>query len=50
MTFRGEPHIKIREEAVASGRMSTLLEDGRKKVISGLTSVRELLRVVAGAD
>ena len=50
MTFRQEPHLKIREEAVASGRMSTLLDDGRKKVISGLTSVRELLRVVAGAD
>ena len=50
MTFRQEPHLKIREEAVASGRMSTLLEDGRKKVISGLTSVRELQRVVAGAD
>jgi type II secretory ATPase GspE/PulE/Tfp pilus assembly ATPase PilB-like protein len=50
MTFRQEPHLKIREEAVASGRMSTLLDDGRKKVISGLTSLRELLRVVAGAD
>jgi type IV pilus assembly protein PilB len=50
MTFRGEPHLKIREEAIAAGRMSTLLEDGRRKVISGLTSVRELLRVVAGAD
>jgi len=50
MTFRGEPHLKIREEAVASGRMSTLLEDGRRKVVSGMTSVRELLRVVAGAD
>jgi type IV pilus assembly protein PilB len=50
MTFRGEPHLKIREEAIASGRMSTLLEDGRRKVISGMTSVRELLRVVAGID
>jgi hypothetical protein len=29
--------------------MSTLLGDGAK-VISGLTSVRELLRVIAGAD
>ena len=50
MTFRGEPHLKIREEAIASGRMSTLLDDGRRKVISGMTSVRELLRVVAGVD
>ncbi len=50
MAFRGEPHLKIREEAVASGRMSTLLDDGRRKVVSGMTSVRELLRVVAGAD
>jgi type IV pilus assembly protein PilB len=50
MTFRREPHLKIREEAIASGRMSTLLEDGRRKVASGMTTIRELLRVVAGVD
>jgi len=42
--------LKICEEVVVSGCMSMLFDDGRKKVISGLTSVRELLRVVAGAD
>jgi type IV pilus assembly protein PilB len=50
MTFRGEPNLKIREEAVLSGRMSTLLEDGRRKVLTGMTSVREVLRVIAGND
>ncbi|MSR46050.1 MAG: type II/IV secretion system protein [Planctomycetes bacterium] len=50
MTFRGEPHMKIREEAIAAGRMSTLLEDGQRKVLSGITSVREVLRVIAGNE
>jgi type IV pilus assembly protein PilB len=50
MTFRGEPHMKIREEAILSGRMSTLLEDGRRKVLNGMTSVREVLRVIAGNE
>jgi len=50
MTFRGEPHLKIREEAILAGRMSTLQEDGRRKVLGGTTSVREVLRVVAGNE
>ncbi len=50
MIFRGEPHMKVREEAILSGRMSTLIEDGRRKVLSGTTSVREVLRVVAGNE
>jgi type IV pilus assembly protein PilB len=48
--FRGEPHLKIREEALLSGRMSTLLQDGQRKVLSGMTSVREVLRVIAGNE
>ena len=50
MTFRGEAHMKIREEAIASGRMSTLLQDGQRKVLSGMTSIREVLRVIAGNE
>jgi type IV pilus assembly protein PilB len=50
MTFRGEANMKIREEAILSGRMSTLLEDGRRKVLNGMTSVREVLRVIAGNE
>jgi type IV pilus assembly protein PilB len=50
LTFRGEPHMKIREEAILSGRMTTLLEDGRRKVLSGMTTVREVIRVIAGND
>ncbi|MBM4013889.1 MAG: type II/IV secretion system protein [Planctomycetes bacterium] len=50
LVFRGEPHLKIREEALLSGRMSTLLQDGQRKVLSGITSVREVLRVIAGNE
>ncbi len=50
MTFRGEPAMRIREEAIASGRMSTLLQDGQRKVLNGMTSVREVLRVIAGNE
>jgi type IV pilus assembly protein PilB len=47
MTFRREPHIRIREEALMSGRMTALLEDGQRKVLSGRTTIREVLRVVS---
>ena len=50
MTFRGEPNTKIREEAILAGKMSTLLADGQRKVLNGMTSVREVLRVIAGND
>jgi type IV pilus assembly protein PilB len=50
MTFRGESNMKIREEAILSGRMSTLLQDGRRKVLNGTTSTREVLRVIAGNE
>ncbi len=50
MTFRGESNLKIREEAIASGKMSTLLADAQRKVLNGMTSVREVLRVIAGND
>jgi type IV pilus assembly protein PilB len=47
MTFRGEPMVRLREYAWQSGGMSTLLQDGVRKVMSGHTTIPELLRVVA---
>jgi type IV pilus assembly protein PilB len=47
MTFRSEPMTKLREYAWQSGGMSTLLQDGVRKVLNGSTTIPELLRVVA---
>ena len=47
MTFRGEPMVRLREYAWQSGGMSTLLQDGVRKVMLGHTTIVELLRVVA---
>ena len=47
MTFRGEPMVRLREYAWQSGGMSTLLQDGVRKVMLGHTTIPELLRVVA---
>ena len=35
MTFRGEPMVRLREYAWQSGGMSTLLQDGVRKVLAG---------------
>ena len=45
--FHGEPTVRLREHALQSGGMTTLLQDGANKVLSGKTSVQELLRVTA---
>ncbi len=47
MTFRGEPMVRLRDYAWQSGGMSTLLQDGVRKVMDGTTTIPELLRVVA---
>jgi len=47
MTFRGEPMVRLRQYAWQSGGMSTLLQDGVRKVLQGHTTIPELLRVVA---
>ena len=47
MTFRSEPMVRLREYAWQSGGMSTLLQDGVRKVLAGQTTIPELLRVVA---
>ena len=47
MTFRQESANVLRDYATASTGMSTLVEDGARKVIQGTTSVDELLRVTS---
>ena len=47
MSYRGEPTVRIREYAETSGGMSSLTNDGTRKVLDGTTSIEELLRVTA---
>ncbi len=47
MTFRRRSSLHLREYAIRSGNMSPLRADGARKVLEGLTSVEEVLRVVA---
>ncbi|MBX3463327.1 MAG: type II/IV secretion system protein [Planctomycetes bacterium] len=47
MTFRSEPMVRLRDYAWQSGGMSTLVQDGARKVLQGRTTIPELLRVVA---
>lgn len=44
LTFRREPHMKIRDEARRSG-MRTLYEDGIAKALKGITTIREVYDV-----
>ena len=50
MAFRGEPLHKLREYARTTGGMATLMQDGVRKVQSGLTSLDEILRVTVTND
>ena len=50
MTFRKEPTMKIRNQAIRSGLMPPLLEDGVRKILSGSTSIREVLKAVRSAE
>jgi type IV pilus assembly protein PilB len=43
--FRGEPLERIRSAALASGRLRPLIVSGANKVLAGLTTVTEVLRV-----
>ncbi len=45
MAFRNEPTPRVRAAAEASRRLVPLREDGLSKVLSGLTSISEVLRV-----
>ncbi|MFH1998234.1 MAG: ATPase, T2SS/T4P/T4SS family [Planctomycetota bacterium] len=46
MTFKKMPTLKIRQQAIRSGLMVPLLQDGVRKVLNGLTTIREVLKVV----
>jgi type IV pilus assembly protein PilB len=43
--FRRAPLEELRRNALASGALSSLLKDGARKVLAGVTSVPEVLRV-----
>ncbi len=45
LTFNGASTLELRQQARASGGMLTLREDGVRKILSGMTSVDEILRV-----
>jgi len=47
MAFHKAPTNRIRDQAVASG-MRTLTNDGVRKVLQGVTTIEEVLRVTAG--
>jgi type II secretory ATPase GspE/PulE/Tfp pilus assembly ATPase PilB-like protein len=49
MVFRKEPVQKIKEQARLSG-MVTLLEDGVRKVLDGLTSLEEVMTITHRED
>jgi type IV pilus assembly protein PilB len=49
LTFRKAPTGEIREKARSYG-MLTLMEDGLRKVIQGVTTIDEILRVAGGVE
>jgi type IV pilus assembly protein PilB len=49
MAFKREPTLKIRETARLNG-MVTLLEDGVRKIMDGLTSINEILSITHRVD
>jgi type II secretory ATPase GspE/PulE/Tfp pilus assembly ATPase PilB-like protein len=50
MIFRNEPTGAVRSQAERTGRLSTLREDGLRKILSGLTTISEVLQVVASLE
>ncbi|MEW6742415.1 MAG: GspE/PulE family protein [Planctomycetota bacterium] len=46
LTFRCAPTAVLREQALASGRLTSLREDGIRKILDGTTTVHEVLRIV----
>jgi type II secretory ATPase GspE/PulE/Tfp pilus assembly ATPase PilB-like protein len=45
MITRHEPSNQIKQYAQRQRGMTTMLQDGREKVLQGLTTVQEVLRV-----
>jgi type IV pilus assembly protein PilB len=50
LVFQGAPSSRIRERARLSGRMTTLLEDGVRKILGGKTTIQEILRIAHGLE
>jgi type II secretory ATPase GspE/PulE/Tfp pilus assembly ATPase PilB-like protein len=45
LCFRGESLAVMRQAALASGKLRPLMTDGARKVVRGMTTVTEVLRV-----
>jgi len=45
LIFQQTPATTIRDRALVSGRMTSLLEDGVRKVLAGQTTIQEILRI-----
>ncbi|MBI5778871.1 MAG: Flp pilus assembly complex ATPase component TadA [Planctomycetes bacterium] len=50
MTFRKEPTVKLYEEAKISGKMTSLMEDGVRKILDGLTTLEEVVSLAKRED
>jgi len=50
LTFRSEPAAVVRAQAERTGRLSTLREDGLRKVLAGVSSIPEVLKIVASLE
>lgn len=50
VVFRGGSARQLRERALASSRMTTLLEDGVRKVQAGVTTIHEVLRIAHSVE
>ena len=50
MTFRKEPTAKLYEEAKVSGKMTSLMEDGVRKVLEGSTTLEEVVSLAKRED
>jgi type IV pilus assembly protein PilB len=50
MTFQKKPTIDLRRQAISSGQMSTLAGDAIRKVLGGISSIREVLKAVQAEE
>ena len=50
MTFQGQNLEAIRNAALSSGRLRPIVTDGARKVLEGVTTVTEVLRVCRGVE
>jgi type IV pilus assembly protein PilB len=49
LTFQGAPTTMLRRTAIAEG-MKTLFQDGMAKVLKGITTIEEVLRVAKPSE